>query len=385
MQDARSLMQSVKRSAGKLRTVACCVIGLTFLAACTSNAPLPTAPPETSATSTAVAFPTALPTATPQPTPTIAPTQAPKLHQLTTGGCCVMPSWSPDSKQILFIDKPAAQAEAGVYAVDIDHPQEPKLIGPVGIYSQDRSLVAYPVDVRTVVERLSTGDRWVIPNNGQALEFSPDNRRVAWEIEAISGPYDERQTDIFMANYDGSDAVKVTRVYGGGLVGWLPRGVNMLFLGRPSLNTPERTLTALDLRTNVATDLVTAERISGVSTSRDGSWVAYFISFNADEKRNGIWVQRTDGSDARQLDVWGAYQWRDDSHLLIIPARPSADQPFEVWQVNAETGEKQKLTDAAVTPLDILNGDWRVSPDGKRVVFVNGADRNLWLLELPDK
>ena len=60
--------------------------------------------------------------------------------------------------------------------------------------------------------------------------------------------------------------------------------------------------------------------------SNEGTWVSYFISFNADDKRNGIWVQRTDGSGARQLDLWGAYQWRDDSHLLVIPARTTPDQ-----------------------------------------------------------
>jgi len=360
----------------------CCVILLVMLAACAANVPAPAAPIEAAATSTIAAFPTERPTNTPEPTPTITPTPTPVLRQLTTGGCCVMPSWSPDSRQVLFIDRPS-QAEAGVYAVEIDQPQEPQLGGPVGIYSPDRSLVAYPVDVRTVVERLSTGDRWVIPNNGQSLEFSPDSRRVAWEAEAISGPYDERQNDIFMANYDGTDAVKVARVYGGGLVGWLPRGLGMLFMGRPSLSTRERTLTALDLRTNEAIDLVTAERIAGVGISPQGSWVSYFISFDEDDERNGIWIQRTDGSGARQLDMWGAYQWRDDAHLLVIPARTSADQAFEIWEIDTETGEKHKLTDSAVTPLNILNGDWRVSPDGQHVVFVNSADRNLWLLNLP--
>jgi Tol biopolymer transport system component len=361
--------------------MACCALLLSLLAACTSNVPV--AIPESSVTPTVAAFPTERPTGTPEPTPTITPTPTPELRQLTTGGCCVMPSWSPDSKQVLFIDKPASQAEAGVYAVDIDRTQEPQLAGRVGIYSPDRSLVAYPVDVRTVVEKLSTGDRWVIPNNGQAVEFSPDNRRVAWEAEAISGPYDQRQNDIFMANYDGTDAVKVARVYGGGLVGWLPRGLGMMFLGRASLSTHDRTLTMLDLRTNEAIDLVTAERISGVGISPGGSWAAYYISFNPDDERNGIWVQRTDGSGARKLDMWGAYQWRDDSHLLVIPARNSSDQAFEIWEVDAATGEKRKLTDAAMTLLDILNGDWRVSPDGRHVVFVNSADRNLWLLQLP--
>lgn len=385
-QDARNKMHEVRmRPIGRLRTIAFCVMGLTFLAACTSSAPLPLAVPEVSTAPAAAVFPTVQPTATPQPTPTITPTPTPELRQLTTDRCCVMPAWSPDSRQVLFIDKPDSQAEAGVYAVDIDRAQEPKRSGPVGIYSPDRSLVAYPVDVRTIVEKVSTGDRWVIPNNGQALTFSPDSRRVAWEIEAISGPYDARQNDIFMANYDGTDAGKVARVYGGGLVGWLPRGLNILFLGRPSLATQDSTLTVLDLHTNEAVDLVTAERISGVNISRDGSWVAYFISFNDDDQRNGIWVQRTDGSGARRLDVWGAYQWRADSHLLVIPARTSPDHAFEIWEVNAETGEKQQLTAAAVTPLNILNGDWRVSPDGQHVVFVNSTDRNLWLLKLPDE
>ena len=363
--------------------VACCVLLLSLLAACTSSAPAPVAAIVSSVTPTVAAFPTGRSTNTPEPTPTITPTPTPVLRQLTTGGCCVMPSWSPDSKQVLFIDKPSAQSEAGYYAVDVDHVEEPKLIGPVGIYSPDRSLVAYPIDVRTVVEKLSTGDRWVMPNDGHAVEFSPDNRRVAWEAEAISGPYDQRQNDIFMANYDGTDAVKVARVYGGGLVGWLPRGLSMMFLGRPSLSTHDSTLTVLDLHTNEAIDLVKAERISGISISPAGSWVDYFISFNPDDKRNGIWVQRTDGSAERQLDMWGAYQWRDDAHLLVIPARTSPTQAFELWQIVAATGEKQKLTDAAVTPLNILNGDWRVSPDGKAIVFVNSADRNLWLLELP--
>jgi Tol biopolymer transport system component len=154
-------------------------------------------------------------------------------------------------------------------------------------------------------------------------------------------------------------------------------------LGRPSLDTHERTLTVLDLKNNTAADLVTAERIAGISPSNGGTWLAYFISFNADETRNGIWVQRTDGSDARKLDRWGAYQWRDDGRLLLIPMRASGENPFEVWEIDAATGQGRPLTEAAATPLTIFNGDWRVSPDGKLIVFVNSVDRNLWVLKLP--
>ena len=364
--------------------LAVCLLGTLLIAACTSNEPVPTAPLASALTPTIEAFPTARPSATPTSTPTVTPTPTPELRQLTSDECCVMPSWSPDSKQVLFIDKPGEQAESGIYAIEIADPlQEPQLTGRVGIYSPDRSLVAYPEDVRTIVEKLSTGNRWVMPNNGQAVAFAPDDQHVAWESEAISGPYDQRQNDIFIANIDGTDSGKVARVYGGGLVSWLPQGLALLFLGRPSLDTRDSTLTVLDLRSNVAADLVSAERISGVQLSNDGGWVSYFISFNEDDHRNGIWVQRTDGSEARQLDLWGAYQWRDDQRLLVIPARATPDQAFELWEFNAATGEKQQLTTATVTALNILNGDWRVSPDGQYIVFVNSTDRNLWLLKLP--
>ena len=356
-----------------------------MIVACGQSNPAPAPAATTVATETPVVFPTAQATATPLPTPTITPTPVPELRQLTSDGCCVMPAWSPDSKRVLFIDKPSNDASSGVYAIDIASgpSRPPEMVGRVGIYSPDRSLAAFAEGSETIVERISTGESWRIPNQGHAVEFAPDNQHLAWEVEAISGPYDQRQNDVYIANVEGKDAARVTRVFGGGLIGWLPKGLNLLFMGRPSLETHDSTLTVLDLRTNVAADLVTAERIAGVSISKDGTWIAYFISFNNDPARNGIWMQRTDGSEPKHVDLWGAYQWRDDSHLLVIPMRASADQPFEVREIDAESGTSRKLTDANVTPLNILNGDWRVSPDGKYIVFVNSGDRNLWLLKLP--
>ena len=363
-----------------------CSLGLmlllsALLAACVQADPGPA--PLVTAAPTQV--PVSAATSTPQSTVMPTSTPTPEVRQLTTGGCCVQPSWSPDSRQVVFVDRPAPDAPAGVYAVDIaiGLSQKPQVIGRVGIYSPDRSLIANPEGAQTVVEKISTGDSWVIPNGGEALEFAPDNKHLAWEQEATTGPYDQRRNDLYLANIDGSDAVRITRVYGGGLVGWLPRGLKVVFLGRPSLEVHERTLTVLDLTTNIAADLVTAERISGVSISNGGTWLAYFITFNDDKSRDGIWIERTDGSQSRRLDLWGAYQWRDDSHLLVIPMRAASGVPFEVWEVDVASGESRQLTDAATTPLNILNGDWRVSPDGQSIVYVNSVDRNLWLLTIP--
>jgi Tol biopolymer transport system component len=305
------------------------------------------------------------------------------FRQLTTGGCCVQPGWSPDSKQVWFLDKPSADAPVGFYAVNIEEPMvDPfRVIDLVGIFSDDLSLVAYPEGRNTVVERLSDGQNWVIPNQGQAVIFSPDARRIAWEIEDIDGPFDQRRSDIYLARFDGADSALVVTVYGGGLQGWLD-GRRLLFSGRASLAVRERTLTALDLTSNVAVDLVTAERISGVSASPQGTWLAYFISFNEDVSRNGIWLQRSDGSDARKLDFWGGYQWRDDSRLLYIPVRTSPAEPFVIYEYDTATGQSRAVTNPATASIEIANGDWNVSPDGRYVVYVNSADRNLWLVEL---
>ena len=255
------------------------------------------------------------------------------MKQLTSGGCCVQPSWSPDSKQVWILDKPSADAPPGTYAVNIDKPMKLpfRVLDLVGLYSRDLSLVAYPDGRDTIVERLKTGERWTIPNQGQAVVFSPDAKRVAWEIEESNAdkPFDQRRAQIYLARFDGEDPVLVTTVYGGGLVDWID-DQRILFSGRPSLDVRERTLVALDITHNVAIDLVKAERIGGIAISPGGSWLAYFITFDEDASRNGIWIERTDGSGAHRLDVWGAYQWRDDSRLLYIPVRASASAPFVI-------------------------------------------------------
>jgi Tol biopolymer transport system component len=94
---------------------------------------------------------------------------------------------------------------------------------------------------------------------------------------------------------------------------------------------------------------------------------------------------RTDGTDRRKLDdkLFGDYAWRDARRLLILPFLPDADF-HEFWEYDVETGEARRLTDPDVTSIKIANGDWRVSPDGRYVAFVESADRNIWVLTLPD-
>lgn len=322
-------------------------------------------------------------TPTPEPTQTPSPTPNPPIHQLTEGGCCVQPSWSNDSQRVLFIDRPADDAVTGIYAVDIAQPLVPPMFVEelLGIFSSDFRLVAYPDGPDTFVERVSDGERWLIPNGGRPVTFSPNILNIVWQIEQQDGPFDQQRTDIHLARFTGEDPVFITTVYGGGFVGWLDNQ-RMVFLGRPSLDVRERTLTVLSLNTNVAVDLVSAERVRSIQMSPSGSWLAYYIAQDDDAARNGVWIQHSDGSDARQLDFWGAYQWRDDSHLLYIPMRESSDVPFVIWEYDVTAATSRPLTDPSEVPIFIANGDWQVSPDGRYIVYVSSIDHNLWYVEL---
>ncbi len=112
-------------------------------------------------TPTVTASATLVPTATATPRPTSTPT--PPLKQLTIGGCCVQPSWSDDSRRVLFVDKPASADTSGLYAVDTatGANQPPQKAGPVAFYSRDFSLITYLDKQKTTVESVSTGAKCV--------------------------------------------------------------------------------------------------------------------------------------------------------------------------------------------------------------------------------
>ena len=55
-----------------------------------------------------------------------------------------------------------------------------------------------------------------------------------------------------------------------------------------------------------------------------------------------------------------------------------------IHEYDTATGQSRPVTDPASARLQIANGDWRVSPDGRYVVYVNSEDRNLWLVELAE-
>ena len=357
----------------------------------TSTAPADTATQTLTVTPspspTVTPSPTATPMATESPTPSATPT--PSLRRLTAGGCCTGHFWSPDSRQVLFIDQPSDDAPVGIWGVEIDAADaEPALYtGRIASYTADLAFVIEPDPNDpsvTVIERVADGMRWNAPAGGRSVSLSPGRTRLAWQVADEDLEFDERVTVVWVANLDGSDARPVATLPRGGLSGWIDEDV-LLISSRESLEAREQSISALRLADGVQTELARGERLRGGALSPDGAWYLYMVTFDADPAANGLWVVRTDGSERRQIDraLFGSYRWRDARRLLIIPLHADAEY-HELWELDVETHTARRLTDPDDLPFKVGNGDWSVSPDGRHVAFMESRDRNVWLLTLPE-
>lgn len=222
-----------------------------------------------------------------------------------------------------------------------------------------------------------------MPAGGRPVSISPDRKRIAWQV-SNDAPFEGRVTQIWVAGLDGTRSRQVAELPRGSLQAWIS-GELLLVSGREALQSREQVLYALSLGDGTMLELVRSEHLRGALLSPNGNWLAYYVALDEDPTQNGLWLMRTDGSKQYKLDraLFGAYQWRDSRRLLIVPFRPEAIS-HELWEYDVETGEARRLTDPDVTRFKIANGDWSVSPDGRRVAFVESRDHNIWVLTLPD-
>ncbi len=319
--------------------------------------------------------------------PASAPRPSPTFAQMTDGGCCAQPFFSADGRYVLFLDKPAATAPVGIWAVAVDAPLSPPTLFTerLGPFSRDLSLALDLQDGQTVIERLRDGKRWTINNGGRPVIFSPDSRRIAWTVVQEVGGFDARRAQIYVADVDGRRARLVATRFGGGPLGWLPDSRRLLVGGRASRSDPSPTLAILDVDAGAVRPLVAVERLRGAAISPDGRMLAYFVAQARDAAQNGVFLlDLTHPSPVPQrLNFFGAYRWRDAGRLLYIPLRPGAPGD-ELWQLDVATGRSERLIAAdAGSPFKIANGDWDVARDGAKIVFLSARDRNLWLVTLP--
>ncbi len=311
---------------------------------------------------------------------------APAPVRLTTGGCCTLPFWSPDGKEIRYIDRPQG-GKLGIYAVSpekagaapvlvSERVEDSRIVGPYRIETTQNA---------TTLVRLSDGKSFRVPAQGRNVHFSPDFKRIAWSISNENANPEQQVAAIWTANVDGSNPKRVAQLRRGGVGGWISDG-ELLVNGQENKTGGEQVLWALNLADGKLRELARAERLRSAILSPSGRWVAFYTTF-AEAGQNGLWLVDTQGGKPNALpkEAFGAYQWRagaEGDRLVIVPFRPNA-RYHEFWQVEPETLALEQLTRGEETPVKISNGDWRISPDGQYVAYVESADRNIWAVELP--
>ena len=315
--------------------------------------------------------------------PSPSPTPTPTIRQLTNGGCCVDPFWSPDGNQVLFIDRPAQDMPSGIWGIDAQGGEPRFITDQLGIFSTDMLLRAYPENEGTFVQDLSSKEIWRIPNGGRAVSFAPDNNWLAWNAGQTGPPFDTAHREVWISRVDGSEAQQVFAGTRAGFGGWFPDG-RMLVSGLVGDGSQEQALWILTPGgQEEMVELARGNRLREIRISPGGEWIAYLVTFSADPTKDGFWLVNTITGVQRRLEVFGGYQWGDEQNLIDVPL--DIGQPKnQLLQVEASTGQVNVLTEPGTTPFKIANGDWRVSPGGDEIIFVSADDNNIWVIEQPD-
>jgi len=308
-------------------------------------------------------------------------------RQLTRGDCCTNPAWSPDSTQVRFIDRPAADLPVGLWAIDVaQSPPNAELVTTwLGLYSPDERLVAYPDPTTglTVIERLADGQTWEIDTQEERPRFSPDSRRLMWTLSDEDAPRDTRLETVWLADVDGSNARIILSARRTNVAGWLAD--DMLLLTRRVAGSSDETLLTLSLAGGRQTELLTLPEPRGLHLSPDRRYLVYYVTFEPDSSKNGLWLLDLEAETLapQKLPFFGTYRWQDNERLIYVPFDPDA-AGHNFFEYNVRTGRSERLFPAG-TGLTIANNDWRVSPDGSKIALVaaNGADLDgIWVLEL---
>jgi hypothetical protein len=318
------------------------------------------------------------PTMAPTSTATATPAPVPRARQLTSGGCC----WNPFllDGQVAFLDRPSAEAKTGFYAVPLAGGEPRLLEARIGFFLAGGAYFSYQEGGQTIVERRSDGQRWQLNTGGQPVILSPDGKQAAWAVRDWEGAYDQRRTQLWRGFVPGGPTAQVLSLYGGGLNAWLP-GDRWLLTGRRAVSEPDRSLSVYDLATGQSRDLFHAQSFRSLSVSPDGAWVLLVVALDPQAERNGTWLIPVAGGEPRKLDWFGACAWRDSASLYYLPFQAQA-VANEVWLYDVATNSSRRLTDPALTPFKVAQGNFLFVPEQRSLVYVSASDGNLWVLPL---
>jgi len=277
--------------------------------------------------------------------------EQPELVSSQHVGTTTMGDFSPDGKFLVY---KAGRAE----------------YGGGRLQPADWMLVIYSVE--TGQERILTPSPSFRPGARMSgPRFSPDGRSLL-----VFGAGQKSGYGLYTVDVETGAAAMIDSVNDGfsRQAVWSPDGKSIYVRSSKSLRW-------LDAETGQKTELYQAkgkEETRGLNVSPDGRWLAFYRDFDlltllpsvGGEPRE---VVRLD----EQAQVFPFVSWTLDGEHLLFPKRKN-----ELWKVNVETGEQQRIG----PEIEGLVGA-TMHPDGRQIAFtVEQLGSELWVMEnfLPD-
>ena len=206
--------------------------------------------------------------------------------------------------------------------------------------------------------------------------ISPDGSRVAFAVTSVLEDENDRYSEIWLANADGSgEPMRLTSPsFSASNPAWTPDGGHLYFSSRRPAPTGESSGGPWFLRMDGSVgEAFQIEGLDGSPNfSPDGRWIVFTRAvlppgdrprptYDTDFERRT--AERFDG---RVYD-WMNYRF-DRRGYLADPRDPWATPPREIFLLPAEGGEARQLTEIGVDASGLA---W--SPDGTRVAFTADA------------
>ncbi|MBC7810420.1 MAG: M23 family metallopeptidase [Burkholderiales bacterium] len=297
-------------------------------------------------------------------------------------GCCVNPWWHPTNSDTLYVIDGSPGQRAAVIEWSIASSGPVNVVGqaPPPYLSPDGSHQVNVTGAVTTITRLSDNVAWDVPTSGVWPAISTDNSRLLWITrsgESVPGQPPPPVT-IWVSDIDGTNGRFIVSQPGGGAT-WLDEA--RVLVTTPVTAERATTLSIVDTRDDSQTLLGTWQGLRGLSIAPGGGRLLFYRTFNDDPALDGIYTLDTQAEAQPQKLPWfGGWRWRDADSVYYLPLDATTNVQTLAYY-NFATGEDRRLTDPANFPLTIANGDWSVSPDGRRIVYLNAADLTMWLLE----
>jgi len=265
------------------------------------------------------------------------------------------PDWSADGRYVAYVSQRDAP---------------PRSVGAMGGTIVVRSLASG--EEREIVPRLAT--------MGTQVRWSPDGRKFLAHGRKATG------TGFFAVSAETGEATLALREEPPGYVQspvWSRDSKSLFYLR----TTPEASNRLRVRKLESGEDReVLARHASNVALSPDGRSLVVRLG-DPEGQASVLAIVPASGGEARELlrvvrpqvlPPWSGLAWTSDArHILFAQTSEPSLQPFELWRIPVTGGPPQR-TGIAMDGLRNL----RVHPDGQRIVFSAGQNRDeIWALQ----